>query len=218
MSDKTISLFDGPDRSERGQVGIGTLIVFIALVLVAAIAAGVLINTAGLLQTQSEQTGEETQDQVANNINVIGSVGNVSEGGENISEIRIAVQPSPGSDDINLADLSIQYVGDNGFAQITANASGESKFFADNDADNHTFGVQAISAETEGDAIMTDRTDRYEVIISLDDTIDDPVLDSLQEGDEAQLTITTGDGSQVVELIQAPDSLVGYDGGETVTL
>ncbi|WP_128475992.1 archaellin/type IV pilin N-terminal domain-containing protein [Halorussus pelagicus] len=64
-------------RWHRGQVGIGTLIVFIAMVLVAAMASGVLVNTAGFLQTKSEQTGQESVDSVVNRLQVTSKVGRV---------------------------------------------------------------------------------------------------------------------------------------------
>ncbi|WP_276299966.1 archaellin/type IV pilin N-terminal domain-containing protein [Halorussus lipolyticus] len=64
------------DASEaRSQVGIGTLIVFVAMVLVAAIAAGVLVHSAGFLQSESETTGQESVGQTTDRVRVVSSVG-----------------------------------------------------------------------------------------------------------------------------------------------
>ena len=99
---------------ERGQVGIGTLIVFIAMVLVAAIAAGVLINTAGFLQTQAEATGEDSTALVSERINVNSEVGIVASGADTLDELRIAVTGAPGADQIDLAETTLQVVGPGG--------------------------------------------------------------------------------------------------------
>ena len=83
----------------RSQVGIGTLIVFIAMVLVAVIAAGVLINTAGLLQTQAEATGQETQQQVSDRIQIQSATGNVT-GDETVDEVNVTVTKAAGASTI----------------------------------------------------------------------------------------------------------------------
>ena len=44
---------------ERGRASIGALIVFLAMILLAAVLAGVLITAAGELQSQDGTTGEE---------------------------------------------------------------------------------------------------------------------------------------------------------------
>ncbi len=96
----------------NAETGIGTLIVFIAMVLVAAVAAAVLVTTAGNLQTRATATGSQTINQVSTGL-VINSIwgnntytGNSPESG-NITQIAIIVQPNSGSGDINLANTTI---------------------------------------------------------------------------------------------------------------
>ncbi|ELZ44151.1 flagellin [Halorubrum coriense DSM 10284] len=111
-------------EENRGQVGIGTLIVFIAMVLVAAIAAGVLINTAGFLQSQAEATGQESTDLVSERIDVTSTVGIVESSAgdgnpENLTSIRVGVSGAAGADQIDLNKTTIQAVGPNGQATLT---------------------------------------------------------------------------------------------------
>ena len=173
------------DDDQRGQVGIGTLIVFIAMVLVAAIAAGVLINTAGFLQNQAEDTGTESTEQVADNLNVITEVGTVNYD-DNINEIRVGVQPAAGADDVNLAELTVQYVSDGEFENLVVGADTQGQTLdgdqAGGDTDpssvylttdsQATYVVDLVTAENDGDLVMTDSSDRYELVVPLGITAD----------------------------------------------
>ncbi|WP_276281888.1 archaellin/type IV pilin N-terminal domain-containing protein [Halorussus caseinilyticus] len=117
--------FDTRAESDRGQVGIGTLVVFIAMVLVAAIAAGVLLETAGTLQNRAEQTGREATDQVSNRLTVVSSYGHVTDDvknsapkssgdimpNESVDTVELTVKLSPGSGPVNLSRATISWVG-----------------------------------------------------------------------------------------------------------
>ena len=183
--------------TDRGQVGIGTLIVFIAMVLVAAIAAGVLINTAGLLQTQAEATGEETQQQVSDRIQIQSVTGNVTEeyGDAEVDKITVTVKRSPGTDDINLLNVSYELVTDDTVETGVL------------DSEEVGFGV--ITNETS-DAIITSRSDRYPITFLLNDsaTPSNILSSGLDGGDLITLTLTTAAGASTVEEIRVPDSLV----------
>jgi flagellin FlaB len=179
------------DGEERGQVGIGTLIVFIAMVLVAAIAAGVLINTAGFLQTQAEATGEESTEQVTDSVQVFTAAAAQGDITSNeINKITLRVGLGPGSNPVNLnADVDVQVVGPDGVA----------------DADMANV-----------DTTLTDSSSRQTVVLALDGTSPGNDVNAqsavtgggLSAGETLEVTITTPSGGQTFEVYRAPDPLL----------
>ena len=193
------------DEEERGQVGLGTLIVFIAMVLVAAIAAGVLINTAGFLQTQAEATGEESTSQVSDRLQIVSQSGNVTDldingnGDERaIDQLQLTVAQSPGAGNIDLTEVSVELIGTGG--QVTGELS-----------------EQNITMFTgEGDeVVLTESGDRAEVTLNLNSTgpfgynYDEPTDSDggLEAGSTLSVTFTTASGATTNTELRVPTTL-----------
>jgi flagellin FlaB len=92
---------------DMGAIGIGTMIIFIAMVLVAGIAASVLIQTSSRLESQAMTTGEETTAEVATGLCVEGVYGYAAASSD-ISRLAIELRPRAGSKEIDLSETILE--------------------------------------------------------------------------------------------------------------
>jgi flagellin FlaB len=90
-------------------MGVGTLLIFIAMILVAAVAAGVLVQTAYKLQQQAESTGNEALADVATGFKIL-AVWGVSGEYANITDVYLKIALTAGSPGINLANTTIEVI------------------------------------------------------------------------------------------------------------
>ena len=92
----------------KGESGIGTLIIFIAVVLVAAIAASVLLGTTGSLQQKALTTGKQSEREVSGGIQVITMSGADGSNGT-VQNFSVYTKLTAASDPIALSDTLITF-------------------------------------------------------------------------------------------------------------
>jgi len=95
-------------EKDVGAIGIGAMIVFIAMVLVAGIAASVLIQTSGKLEMQAMKSGQGTIAEVATGIQVEGIDGYNISGAAAISWLAIEIRARAGSKEVDISETVIE--------------------------------------------------------------------------------------------------------------
>ncbi|QZP36845.1 archaellin/type IV pilin N-terminal domain-containing protein [Halobaculum magnesiiphilum] len=189
------------DEEARGQVGIGTLIVFIAMVLVAAIAAGVLINTAGFLQSKSQETGQQSSKQVSDRLQEVSTVGSVNDAGDAVDIVNVTVTQAPGAGEIDIHNATVTWIGPSGTDQLIANTSAEYESLAGGLQSNE-FSYQTVKDSDDSNNVLNDADDRLNLVF------DTSVINGeLGEGSEVTIKVNTMAGATTSIRFTVPESL-----------
>jgi flagellin FlaB len=93
-------------KYNRGEMGIGSLIIFIAMILVSGIAASVFFQVMNTLQQQALETGRETMKDVASGLEVSHVTGKTN--GDNITQLAIFTSTITASIDVDLNNAYIK--------------------------------------------------------------------------------------------------------------
>ena len=202
-------------NDDGASIGIGAMIVFIALILVAAVASTIIIQTAEELQQRAEATGDDTRDEISGKLQIVMAYVSVDDNAAPptaVDEITLIVQMAAGSDSTLLTDISWLIICNDGTQNADLNtgsledaggAAGAARIFAE------TLGGTAY---TSGDSVSAGET--FAVVIDTDDSGDDganPSVDGCQAGvgDTQELRMIIAGGGETYSQLTFNDVTAG---------
>ncbi len=166
----------------KAAVGIGAMIVFIAMVLIAGIAASVFVQTANKLEITGMDSGAQTTQEVSSGLRVVdieGQKGNRKVDGtwynDTIHNVTISFTPRPGSSDIDVSETVLEISNSTVKCILTYN-SGEPEFVG-------SVPDSGVFSSTDGSTSIFEQSANTFGIIELEDPdgtcdADAPVINS----------------------------------------
>lgn len=183
-------------RDNVAAIGIGAMIVFIALILVAAVAAAVIIQTAEKLQQNAQTAGDDTADNMAGKLFIDTAFVDTAAAG---TSYMVFVKLAPGSEITNINQVTFQLFCENGAVE------------GDSDAATGA-GAEMAYVEMDGTALVGNDLmpgTAYRLTLDAsggDDCSADAVL--LDDG-EAQLYLHVSNGGSTFETLDVDDDTAG---------
>ena len=185
-------------QDELAAIGIGAMIVFIALILVAAVAAAVIIQTAEKLQQNAQASGDDTQEQMSTKLTLINVViETVDTAGGNF-ELFATFELAPGSEPTDGDDIGYTVICEDD--QGTAATTDDTTEFAQGDLT----GATVHTGDGAGAAAITlNPGTTYVVVLDIDECAPAANTDHIMI-----FTVTSG-GSTYEELQYGSSPTVG---------
>ena len=172
-------------KKDVGSIGIGAMIVFIAMVLVAGIAASVLIQTSTKLESQAMRSGQETIAEVSTGLAVFDIEGRTNS--SDLGMLAVTVRARAGASDVDLNETTILITDGTTKSLLTYYGWSDADLFnASVDTDGQLFGTGNWSNLTN---------DYFGIIVLQDEdgscTQTNPVIN---KGDKVVLTLNCSSG------------------------
>ncbi len=183
----------------KAQSGIGSMILFIAMLLVAAVGASTLIQASGKLQQQAAQTGGQGVAEASLKLEPQSVVGYTTDPSSNqFDKLIITVTLSPGSTVLSLDDVVLSYqAGDVYITGIYYNSSA-STTGGNNQADFYINPVQG-----DADDLLEIRE-----VLEFHFWIEDTTPQPLSTATEFMMTITPSGGTNTVIRAATPPMIL----------
>ncbi len=185
-------------QDELAAIGIGAMIVFIALILVAAVAAAVIIQTAEKLQQNAQASGDDTQEQMSTKLTLINVVIETIDDAGGTYDLFATFELAPGSEPTEGDDIGYTVIclDDQG----TAASGDDTTEFAQGDLTGATLHTGDGGG---GAAITLNPGTTYVVVLNIDECA--PAANT----DHILIFTVTGGGSTYEELQYGSSPTVG---------
>ncbi len=201
-------------NDDEADVGIGTLIVFIAMVLVAAVAASVIMQTAENLQQRAYAVGKQTIRDVSTGLRVIGVTGYTDVNKTKLEYLAIAITPRAGSYDIDL-NRTLLYIQLDNYSVLSLNLSSKANSVTEGGI-FHTLDLSRLNATNYGLISIHDRDDSVmktngisttdQVILIVNLTAVLPTTHGLLPGEVLEGKLVPDVGASGIFVVQSPNA------------